>query len=82
MLLREQIPLLSASPQAGKVFLRNCERIQALLTEKDLLSFGYFWRELRMDHGQNLGSLEEIIATFERNLQSLLSDIQIGTDCA
>lgn len=82
VLLREQIPLLSASPQAGKVFLRNCERIQALLTEKDLLSFGYFWRELRMDHGQNLGSLEEIIATFERNLQSLLSDIQIGTDCA
>jgi hypothetical protein len=59
VLLTEQGSLAGRSPLAGKLFLRNCERLQQILDAcKPLASLGRFWRELVQDRG---GAMEETL---------------------
>lgn len=51
--------LTGKSPQAGQLFLRNCERLQQLLDGcAPLASLGAFWRELRQTRG---GGMDELL---------------------
>ena len=43
------------TPALGKIFLKNCERLQALLDSwPSLTSLGAFWRQFRTSHGHEL----------------------------
>lgn len=47
--------MAAKNPQAGQLFLRNCERLQTLLDGVDALStLAAFWREFRQNQGDNL----------------------------
>lgn len=57
-LLAEQGRLTGRSARAGRLFLRNCERLQALLDAcPPLSSLGHFWRVLRMERGDRMDDL-------------------------
>ena len=81
--LDEQGKLLGKSPQAGTLFLRNCDRLQTqLITSPSVTSLGYFWRELRSDYGQNLERLLRATRIFSLHLQALRDNLVYGTDYA
>ncbi|MBQ7738171.1 MAG: glycosyltransferase family 9 protein [Desulfovibrionaceae bacterium] len=82
-ILLEQGNLLLQNKPTGKLFLRNCDRIQTLLsTNQHLLSLGHFWRELRTDLSQNLPALLLAIEIFSRNFRQLRHALEFGTECA
>ena len=82
-LLVEQLPVIAANPAAGRLFLRNCDRIQTLLTNTpDLVSLGYFWRELRMEKGQNLNEFATALKAFSMHLTEFIRNIRSGTNYA
>ncbi|MBQ9537451.1 MAG: glycosyltransferase family 9 protein [Desulfovibrionaceae bacterium] len=82
-LLQEQGVLLGSHPLAGKLFLRNCDRVQTLLTtNQNLVSLGLFWRELRQDQAQNLPALLAAIKLFGQHLQRFCCSLEGGTECA
>ena len=57
-ILTQQGQLLGKTPKAGQLFLRNCERLQAVLDAcPELRSLGAFWRELRQERGERLDDL-------------------------
>ena len=57
-ILTQQGHLLGKTPKAGQLFLRNCERLQAVLDAcPELRSLGAFWRELRQERGERLDDL-------------------------
>lgn len=57
-ILTQQGHLLGKTPKAGQLFLRNCERLQAVLDAcPELHSLGAFWRELRQERGERLDDL-------------------------
>ena len=60
-ILTQQGQLLGKTPKAGQLFLRNCERLQAVLDAcPELRSMGAFWRELRQERGERLDDLLEL----------------------
>ena len=60
-ILTQQGQLLGKTPKAGQLFLRNCERLQAVLDAcPELRSLGAFWRELRQERGERLDDLLEL----------------------
>ncbi|MBO4369472.1 MAG: glycosyltransferase family 9 protein [Desulfovibrio sp.] len=82
-IITEQAGLLEKSSQAGTLFLRNCDRLQTLLSTNSLLtSLAYFWRELRTDHGQNLESLFHAITILSKHIAALLDHAKNGTNYA
>ena len=57
-ILTQQGHMLGKTPKAGQLFLRNCERLQAVLDAcPELRSLGAFWRELRQERGERLDDL-------------------------
>ena len=57
-ILTQQGQMLGKTPKAGQLFLRNCERLQAVLDAcPELRSLGAFWRELRQERGERLDDL-------------------------
>ena len=57
-ILAQQGQILGRSPMAGQLFLRNCERLQAVLDAcPELRSLGAFWRELRQERAERLDDL-------------------------
>lgn len=57
-ILAQQGQILGKTPMAGQLFLRNCERLQAVLDAcPELRSLGAFWRELRQERGERLDDL-------------------------
>ncbi|MBQ7586036.1 MAG: glycosyltransferase family 9 protein [Desulfovibrionaceae bacterium] len=83
LLLEEQGPILLKSPGLGKLFLRNCDRIETLLsTTPNLLSLRQFWQELRTDQGQDLKALLAVVKLFRQNLDNWQQDLEYGTNCA
>ena len=57
-ILTQQGQMLGKAPKAGQLFLRNCERLQAVLDAcPELRSLGAFWRELRQERGEHLDDL-------------------------
>ena len=81
--LSQQGEILGKSPQAGTLFLRNCDRLQTMLsTLPAIRSFGYFWRELRTDYGQDLERLLSATRLFALHLKALRDNLAHGTDYA
>ena len=81
--LIEQGVLITQNKPTGKLFLRNCDRIQTLLsTNQHLLSLGQFWRELRTDLSQNLPEFLQALKLFQTNLSHLRHDLELGTEYA
>ena len=63
--------LTGRSPQAGQLFLRNCERLQQVLdASPPLASLGAFWRELRQTRGGGMDELLPALAILARHMRS------------
>ena len=82
-MLCEQIGIIAKSPMAGNLFLRNCERLQALFdTAPALRSLGFFWHALRMDLGANMDQLRDFMEKFSNQLESVQNNMRFGTHIA
>lgn len=74
--LSEQSLLLGKTKEAGQLFLRNCHRLETILTSQGpLSSFGFYWKELRSDHGGDLLSLKREIGNFRLHLLEMLGKL-------
>ncbi|WP_165075091.1 MULTISPECIES: glycosyltransferase family 9 protein [unclassified Desulfovibrio] len=63
--------LAGKSPQAGQLFLRNCERLQQVLDGcRPLASLGAFWRELRETRGGAMDELLPSLAILGRHMRA------------
>lgn len=70
-LLVEQSGLVGKSPQAGRLFLLNCERVQSLLDAcQPLASLALFWRELCRQYGGRMDALTQYMAILSDQLQA------------
>ena len=68
---------------AGQLFLRNCERLQAVLDAcPELRSLGAFWRELRQEHGERLDDLLAITCRLGTHLREWHDKFKNGTSFA
>ena len=68
-LLVEQGGMLGKSAMAGTLFLRNCERLQAILdASAELRALGGFWRVLRQECGDRKEDLLETLARLARHM--------------
>lgn len=76
-ILVETGDLVARDKRAGQLFLRNCERLQALLdTSPPLATLAAFWREIRQGKGENLAiflPMLKIIAARTRNLATKIA---------
>lgn len=78
--LVEQGALLGRAPMAGQLFLRNCERLQAVLDAcPELRSLGAFWRELRQEHGERLDELLALTCRLGAHLHEWYNKFKNGT---
>ncbi|MCR4666447.1 MAG: glycosyltransferase family 9 protein [Desulfovibrio sp.] len=81
--LSEEGELLAKNSKAGPLFLRNCDRLQTILsTCSPLTGMAHFWRELRGDCGQDLERLIQTIRLLLIHLDRLRSALTHGTDYA
>lgn len=82
-MLVQQGALLGRTPMAGQLFLRNCERLQAVLDAcPELRSLGAFWRELRQEHGEHLDDLLAIVCRLGTHLREWNDKFKNGTSFA
>lgn len=64
--------LASRNPQMGQLFLRNCERLQALLDASPYLgALGAFWREAKNQQGDNLNRFLPLTVVMKKKLVEL-----------
>ncbi len=82
-MLCEQVAIVGKSPMAGNLFLRNCERLQALFDNAPALRcLGFFWHALRMDLGGNMAQLHDFMEKFATELEKLQNNMRVGTHIA
>jgi len=82
-IITKQGALLGRAPMAGQLFLRNCERLQAVLDAcPELRSLGAFWRELRQEHGEDLNDLLAITCRLGAHLGDWKEKFKNGTSFA
>lgn len=69
--------LLAKNPQAGRLFLKNCERVQnLLLTSPPLGTLAAFWKEYRQSQGDRLESFLTGIQILARSYHQLADAIE------
>ena len=69
--------------EAGQLFLRNCERLQAVLDAcPELRSLGAFWRELRQERGDRLDDLLALTTLLGTHLADWRDKFKNGTSFA
>ncbi|MBO5490862.1 MAG: glycosyltransferase family 9 protein [Desulfovibrio sp.] len=82
-MLTEQGRLVGRSPLAGQLFLRNCERLQAVLEAcPELRALGGFWRELRQERGGRMDDLLALTALLGRHIGLWRAFFKNGTQFA
>lgn len=82
-MLTQQGLLLGKTPKAGQLFLRNCERLQAVLDAcPELRSLGAFWRELRQERGDRLDDLLALTTLLGTHLADWRDKFKNGTSFA
>lgn len=68
--LRECGELALRNPRGGQIFLRHCERLQALLDDcAPLGGLGAFWREMRRNHASDLQKFLPLLSILAENLK-------------
>jgi hypothetical protein len=68
---------------AGQLFLRNCERLQAVLEAcPELRALGGFWRELRQERGGRMDDLLALTALLGRHIGLWRAFFKNGTQLA
>ena len=82
-ILAQQGQILGKTPKAGQLFLRNCERLQAVLDAcPELRSLGAFWRELRQERGEHLADLLALTTHLSTQLVEWRNKYANGTSFA
>ena len=82
-MLTQQGLILGKTPKAGQLFLRNCERLQAVLDAcPELRSLGAFWRELRQERGDRLDDLLALTTQLGAHLVAWRDKFKNGTSFA
>lgn len=74
--LRECGELAQRNPQGGQIFLRHCERLQALLDDcAPLGGLGAFWREMRRNHASDLQKFLPLLSILAENLKKFGAEL-------
>lgn len=82
-ILTQQGKILGKAPMAGQLFLRNCERLQAVLDAcPELRSLGAFWRELRQERGDRMDDLLALTTQLGSHLVDWRDKFSNGTSFA